>query len=728
MPRVQVGYNPGAEALQTTAAPNIQTQMVAHDPNSLKAVQLAEAVASPSAQQQFDVLSKKMIEEERQNAVTEARNMSNDELEKKIKEGTMLPFQSPVRVAAMHHVYGENLYNRLEMDVTARAARGEFTTWQDAEKYLTEQRKTMLGEQDKFTSAGFDKRWPQLINKLQTVQLHQQNAQATEFANTQGNGKLNGVITRLDAGDIKPQDGPQALGDAYRDAVRLKLFATPQDRSRALNGVLTSLTAKGNPEMVEGFLQQKLDNGATVADVVGPDGVAQYRHQLQIVADRNAKLAAQGVIKAEAERTHGIAAANIEKAVATGTYAFLEGQKVVNPTTGVTEDMGENQKKVAIAAINRQVAANNLPLDQQMQVWSTNGLKNPEWEKQIQAGISNLASVGWATDGKNVGELNEQGKAAITRYVELWNTNPAEAEKYAGSDYKLLDDIRWTMERGGKPNVSDAAAFVNQIHRRGIQTEFAKQARDSVETAANAVINPASITSPMQWMAQKWDNMKERYFGNPDVNITSIGSDIKRRSEMMVLSGQVPNAEKALEATIEYYSNPAVTSKIRNTVYLNKDLPSVPKGERVADWMERFIAEGPAKIAADQKIDGSSVRLEPTASGTYVAWNKGIVMTGPNGQVLEYSKDSVSKWINDTYQKDIRDKTGVMNNQMSYDVWAERVKKNYYDSKRNDPTTNGTAALGYITSKGAYDRLKAANMLDKSVPEMVEFFKTKKGK
>jgi hypothetical protein len=726
MPRVQVGYTPGAEALQTTAAPNIQTQRVANDPGSLKAVQLAEAVASPSAQQQFDVLSKKLIAEEREKAISEARNMSNEEIEKQIKDGSILPIQSPVRVAAMRHVYGENLYNKLEMDVTSRAARGEFSTWDDAQKYMTEQRKTILGNQDQFTLAGFDKRWPQLINKVQTVQLHSMNNNAAEFAQTQGNAKLNDVITRIDSGEIK--DGPQALGDAYRDAVGKKLYNTPQERSKALNGVLTSLTAKGNPEMVEGFLKQKLDNGATVADVVGPEGVAQYRHQLQIVADRNAKLAAQGVIKAEAERTHGVAAANIEKAVATGTYAFLEGQKVVNPTTGVTEDMGENQKKVAIAAINRQVAANNLPLDEQMMVWSTNGLKNPEWEKQIQAGVSNLASVGWSTDGKKVGELNEQGKAAITRYVELWNTNAAEAEKYAGSDYKLLDDIRWTMERGGKPNVSDAAALVNQIHRRGIQTEFAKQARDSVETAANAVINPAGITSPMQWMAQKWDNMKERYFGNPDVNITSIGSDIKRRSEMLVLSGQVPNAERALEATIEYYSNPAVTTKIRNTVYLNKDLPSVPKGERVGDWMERFIAEGPAKIAADQMIDGSSVRLEPTASGSYVAYNRGIVMTGPNGQVLEYSKDSVSKWINDTYQKDIRDKTGVMNNQMSYDVWAERVKKNYYDSKRSDPTTNGTAALGYITSKGAYDRLKAANMLDKSVPEMVEFFKTKKGK
>lgn len=723
MPRVQVGYNPGAEALQTTAAPNIQTEMVANDPNSLKAVQLAAAVASPSAQQLLESVAARRDEKEREEAMSQARNMSNDELEKKIKEGTMLPFQSPVRVAAMHHVYGENLYNRLEMDVTARAARGEFATWQDAEKYLNEQRKTMLGEQDKFTSAGFDKRWPQLINKLQTVQLHQQNAQATEFANTQGNQKLNGVITKIDSGEIK--DGPQALGDAYREAVRLKLFATPQERSKALNGVLTSLTSKGNPEMVEGFLKQKLDNGATVADVIGPEGVAQYRHQLSIVAERNAKVAAQGAIKSAAEQSQGIAQSNIERAVAAGNYAFLPMQKVVNPNTGSLEDMGENQKKLATEAINRQIAANNLPLDKQMQVWSTNGLQNPEWEKQIQAGVSNVASVGWSYDGKNVGQLNKQGEAAISRYIELANVNPGEADKYAGGkeNQRLLSDIKFMVEKGGMPNVSDAAAFVNQVNRRGIERGDAAIKRDQVNAAVDDIVNPRFYSGAVNWMSTLFG-------GNESVNLTAIGADIRRRSELLVQSGQVPDAKAAVQASVEYFANPAITTKINNTLYFNKDLPSVPAGERVGDWMERFINEVPGKIVGDQQVDSKRIRMEPNTTGGYTAWIGGVPMTDKDGQVLNYSKENVTKWINDTYLRDISEKTGQRNASMSYENWAENVKREYYSSKKGQtvPGQSGAAPLGYITSKGAYDRLKAANMLDKSVPEMVEFFKTKKGK
>lgn len=44
MPRVQVGYNPGAEALQTTASPNIKAVQAQYDPRASSAFQLAEAL------------------------------------------------------------------------------------------------------------------------------------------------------------------------------------------------------------------------------------------------------------------------------------------------------------------------------------------------------------------------------------------------------------------------------------------------------------------------------------------------------------------------------------------------------------------------------------------------------------------------------------------------------------------------------------------------------------
>lgn len=722
MPRVEVGYNPGAEALQTTAAPNIQTIQARNDPNASSAFQLAAALGAPAVHQQLQQLQRDAYVREKQKAETDARNMSNDELEKQIKGGSLLPIQSPVRVAAMRHVYGENLYNNLEMDVTSKAQRGEFATWEDAQKYLTEKRKTMLEGQDEYTTAGFDKRWAQLINKTQTLQLHSMNQTATEFATTQGNQKINGVIAGMDKGDIKPEAAPQALGDAYRDAVNKKLFATPRDRQVALGGILTTLAAKGDPNMLEGFLTQKLDNGATVADVVGPDDAMKYRHQMELVQERNNKKAAAAQIQNLAEQSMSEAQKNIGIAVSAGNYAFLPEQKVINPHSGAYEPLGSKQKDMAAEVINRQVQSNNLPLDKQMQLWSTNGLQNPEWEKQIQAGVSNVASVGWAFDGKNVGQLNQQGQAAISRYIELANVNPAEADKYAGSkeNQRLLSDIKFMVEKGGFPNVNDAAAFVNQVHRRGVDTQDAAIKRDQVKAAVDDIVNTHWYSSTTNWVSTLFG-------GNEAVNLTAIGSDVRRRAELLVQSGQVSDAKAAVQASVEYYSNPAITTKINNTVYFNKDLPRVPDGERQGPWVERFIKEVPGQIVSNQNMDASRIRLEPNTTGGYTVWNGGVFLQDKNGQVLNYSKADVEKWVTQTYQNDIRDRTRGFND---YESWRKTKVDEYYKGKKDTtvPGQSGAAALGYITSKGAYEKLKEANMLDKPVSEIVEFFKKTKGK
>lgn len=75
MPRVQVGYDPRAEALQTTAAPNIATEQARFDPRASSAFQLAEALgkAQPVLDQfQQDYERKKAKEELLQNMKIDA--------------------------------------------------------------------------------------------------------------------------------------------------------------------------------------------------------------------------------------------------------------------------------------------------------------------------------------------------------------------------------------------------------------------------------------------------------------------------------------------------------------------------------------------------------------------------------------------------------------------------------------------------------------------------------
>jgi hypothetical protein len=176
---------------------------------------------------------------------------------------------------------------------------------------------------------------------------------------------------------------------------------------------------------------------------------------------------------------------------------------------------------------------------------------------------------------------------------------------------------------------------------------------------------------------------------------------------------------------VEYFANPAVTTKINNTLYFNKDLPAVPKDESPGQWMERYIAEVPGKIASDQKMDGSRVRLEPNTAGGFTAWIGGVPLTDSNGVVQTYTKSQISQWISSTYQTELSTKVDQENSKKAYKAWNERVVKEY--NQRNTTPYGTSAALSYLTSPGAYEYFRQQGALNKPVPELIEIIK-KKGK
>jgi hypothetical protein len=85
--------------------------------------------------------------------------MTVDELGKKIKSGEMLPSQSPVFAATLHHIYGENNMGHLERDTLSKLQTGQlkFNTQEEVDQYLTEARNDVLQGQNKFTIAGFER-------------------------------------------------------------------------------------------------------------------------------------------------------------------------------------------------------------------------------------------------------------------------------------------------------------------------------------------------------------------------------------------------------------------------------------------------------------------------------------------------------------------------------------------------------------------------------------------
>lgn len=779
MPRVQVGYDPRAEALQTTAAPNIQTEQARNDPGASKAYQLAAALGSPSVQQGIAQITQRVNESEQDKARAYANSITVDELGTQIKEGKILPSQSPIYAATVQHIFGENALAKFERDTLSKIDRGElqFKDQASLDAYLKEQRNTLLEGQSSYTVAGFDKKWNHFSQNLSAANTKMIDGRFVQHGTQEAQDNLTSV---LEANKAKtPEEQATAVVERYQFLRKTGPLQKPEVGREALTNLLASAAAAGNTALVEQLSKTKLDDGVTIGAVVGAKQIAGIQQHAQAQDDRiqrqsvdveirpfveaarkgeltgkaaedwqalikkrerylttstieavnNSQMAAEhraaqaaekGKILALAEQSQAAANQAIGAAVAGGNFAFLPGLKVVNPTTGAVEDLGEKQKKIAADVINQQVQATNMPLDKQMQIWSTNGLQNPEWEKQIQAGVSNVASVGWTYDGKNVGQLNPQGQAAIERYVELAAVNPGEAEKYAGSkdNQRLLSDIKFMMEKGGMPNVNDAAAFVNQSHRRGIEQGDAGIKREQVKAAVDDIISPSFYSGTANWVSTLFG-------GNESVNLTAIGADVRRRAELLVQSGQVSDPKAAVQATVEYFANPAITTKINNTLYFNKDLPTVPQGESTSDWMEKFIKENPGKTATSQKMDGSRVRLEPNTAGGFTAWIGGVPLTDEKGAVQTYTKKQVGDWIGTTYEADRKEAVFQKNSALSYDNWKKRIAN---EAAKTTPMPYGSnAGLTYLSSRGAYDYFREVGALEKPYGELTDILK-KKGK
>lgn len=700
MSRVDSGYAPRPEGIQVAASPNIATEQARFDPRGSSAFRLAEALSA--AGPEIDKIASRVQDSEREAARAYANSMTVDDLGKKIKSGEMLPSQSPLFAATLHHIYGENTMDHLERDTLSKLQTGQlkFNTQEELDQYLTDQRNTSLQGADKYTIAGFDNGWDKFKTSLSTANARITDEQFMKRGVQEGEDNLHAVLTQVTSTSFKgtKADAAAAITGRYQ-LLRKTALLRDEQAKEALGGLLASVAQSGDQDLMNELLKQKLDNGISVQAILGSTKATSLQQHTLMQDDNNQRqrvdvelrpfvewadkgelegknrkqfdewikknerwlttstihsitnsnLHAQARVERQLMDNQMLAAAQASvanaqqatmAAIEGGKYAFLPQQKVLTPQG---ESIDFKQKEFAQEYLMKSGAS--LPFDKQVQRWETNGLPNPEWEKVVQAGVSNVASVGWTYDGKNVGQLNPQGQAAIQKYLQISAVSPAAADKLAGKDADLMSDIKFMIERGGMPDLSQAAAFVNQVHRSGITKADYDLMKTKVKSAVDAVVFPHLWSRPVDWV--------KSFFGNGQTNLVAIQHDIRRRAELLVQSGQVRDPDTAVKATVEYLSNPAVTSKVNGTIYYNKDLPTAPKGEEPSKWFGRFIDEVPSKLATDRKMDPKDVRLEVNQAGGFTAWIAGVPLTDTKGNVVTYTKQQVSEWIGKKHEESL---------------------------------------------------------------------------
>lgn len=766
MTRVQTQYQGRGEQTQAVQSQTLQPVQARYGEPQSGAYQLAKALGALDTSQLKQSLSgvdAAQHIEARQQAEKFANSITVDELGKRVKSGEMLPSNSPAFMGALQHIYGENTQQNFERDTFSKIQTGElsFGSQEEMDAYLTKGRNDSLEGQSKYAIAGFDKGYGSFREKAITANAKFMNDKAVERGLQESSDKLGNDVLKVTAPEFKgtPEDGAKVLLKSYKLLTGTSLLRDDA-RKEALNGILTNLAGSGHKDLAEAVLKQDVGDGVSVRAVIGEqravaitnaaqgqyDNAQRQRVDVELrpfleqadkgeldekkladfagqnekyittqtlhaitngnraAQDRLARANAQNTLLQTSEATEHAARQNVAAATASGTLAFLPQQKYLSHTG---EEKTLDHDKVAAEVLTQQTSKWELP--QQVEAWSKNDVENPEWAKEISGGAANVASVGWAYDGKNIGQLNPQGQKALDTFMKINATDPKYAEKLAKKDYQLLSDIQFMVQKGGFPNVNDAASMVNQATRGDIKSSDYGSMTKNVASAVDDVVNPGFWSARVSW----WNGL----FGNDQTNLTSMHADIRRRAELLVMSGQYKDAGAAVEATVKYLADPAVTTKVNNTLYYNKDMPTVPKGEDPGKLLERYIKEVPGKIAKDQKMSGD-VRLEANKFGGFTAFVGGVPMMTPNGNVFVVQKQDISKWADMTVTSDI-------NFRKEFADFKNRTSRELAKSPRKTMENGDNYVVNTLNTEEGYRKIIADGNQNKPVSELYKIYRPK---
>ena len=702
MPRVQVGYDPRAEALQTTAAPNIQTEQARFDPRANKAFQLAEALGSPTVQQGIDRLSAKVKEnEDKQSDAGKAwaNSMTVEQLGKAIQDGKMMPSQSPAFVAAANNVYGQNSLNQFANETISKMNRGELTFNDPAalEKYLVEERNKLLQGRDEYTIAGFDKRWGSVRESILDANNKVLDQNFVDHAVQQGSEAFRTVIDTAKRENVSNDELVKRAISQYEVLKETKVLINPKVQKEALKGFALTLAGEGNQEALSKLLDSKLpNNGPTIraflgdqdslilqknaegqfdkaqrqeADnwLAGPrqqasDGnlneeqfrkdAAKYEKILgsatvQSIIDHNRAVQAgkaREIAKLDEEivksRENDLAVQQAQAAIATG-----------RPVQDITMPSGRTIKAqdAGAAAMQKFIAENpNLSPQEVIRRFAQGGIKNPQLERSVTVALNNLGEVNIDASGKPVGQLLPATTEALDSFALVRQVSEAYARDIAGSErnYDTLVHIQALRENGvNDPNL--AAALVNQKNRRNIPASTWGSIQKSVAAEVEQITNPGITTGRF------WGEVFRGEFGNGEKNLIVVKDSVKRLAETYLSAGVAGDAKQAVEKAAEYFADPRVTTQVNNTIYLNKDLPDLPQGMDRTKWfgraMEGVVGEKLKTMGIKYNSDDLVLIPQDGGNAPYMVSLRGV----PTGMFV--TKQELRSWIMQTSDKEDAD-------------------------------------------------------------------------
>ncbi len=724
MARVQVDSSVRAEALQSLATPMVQGVQARFDPRADKSYQLAEQL-SKIAPASESILGKVEKMQEK-SGIDYANSVTVDELNKQIKDGSLYSAHSPVAVAAIQNVYGQNIANRITNETQRKIEAGELTfgTNEELDKYLLEQRNTAIKQSSPYSAAGFDKSFTPAKNQLFNVNSKYQAKRFEEEGAAQVYESLNNLQQKFaNNPNLNADERAKETKNIFQFFKDTGYLANPAKSREVWAAHIQSIANRGDINSVDSLLSMQLDNGISVRSMLSagsPNVVQSIESKVQ------AKY--QKIVIANQVESVNI---NAEAAIKNGAGAQLKDFTYF--VDGVAKTItADDQKQTGFAR-----ATINLPLDigneenfsARVRMAAVSNVVDKELKSELKAAISNIDSANWSANDKKVGDLSMQGM----RSIEMFRQVNAIAPNYASTllsneEYQTLDTISTILGSVGGGDYTRSAQMVSAANKNKRDDPVnSKKMRDDVESKINSYIDPSWIMNPIETFKGIVSDNSIAGMDNSNVVITKA----KKLAEIYYLSRQYNTPAEAAEAATDYIRNSTI--KVNNFTYDVSELPQVPPGYSHAAVMERYIKDKVLPISDDQKIGLKleDFQLKPTVPGVFIATAGGMPLTGKDDELVYVTNQEIEAWAKTAQMSDIK----KADSDSEYMAFKDRLARETSSLKKKDPyviskydaTHNGFHWSREIYSPEAFAKLKAEGLDKKPLSELLRTMKERRG-
>lgn len=719
MARVQVESSVRAEALQSFAVPQLQGVQARFDPRADKAFQLAEQL-STIAPESNKILG--TIEKMQERSGQEyASSITVDDLNKQIKDGSLSAAHSPVAVAAIHNVYGQNQASRITNEAQRKIENGEFSTNAELDKFLMEQRNSAIQAGSKYSTAGFDKQFVSSRNQLFSINSK---IQAKLFEDS-GAAQIYESLSNLDQkfantpglnADQRAQE-TKGIFDFFK---KTGVLASPAKAREIWVSHIESVANRGDINGVDALLSMQLDNGISVRSMIAAGNPGAVQSIESKVQGKYQKI----LVARQAEAID----VNAEAAIKNGSGAQLKDITLNNPDGTSKTISADDQKKVGFAR-----ATANLPLDitnednfsARVRMAAVSNVVDPELKSELKAAISNIDSANWSANDKKVGDLSMQGMRSIEMFRRVNTIAPNyTATLLSNEEYSTLDTISTILGSVGGGDYTRSAQMVSAANKNKRDDPVnSKKMRDDVESKLNSFLDPSYIFNPLLTLEGIISDNSIAGMDNSNVVVTKA----KKLAEIYYLSRQYNTTEEAAKAATEYITKSTI--KVNNFTYDLSELPQVPPGYSHASVMQNYIKDKVMPVSEGQKLGfkPDEFQLKPGVPGVYTVFAGGMPLTDKDSKLVYVTNQQIEEWAKTAQMSDIKKADSDSEYTAFKDRLAAYKKKDPFYISKYDQTYNRFHWSREIFSPEAFSKIKAEGLDKMPVPELLRTIKQRRG-